>query len=201
MTIRTLALAGACLMACSSAANAAVADFETKQPFYCGGGNQTDGGLNFASGFAACFYGPSNNADFPTPNTSNVIGIGYSDTTVTTVSGDAFDLSTVDLAFGPFGHGGRQTDTTTVIGTLAAGGTLQTVLTVGYGFQTYALNWKGLNSVTFGQLTGSEYLAFDNVRYDLSAAVPEPAAWALMIGGFGLVGGALRRRASRIAFA
>jgi hypothetical protein len=27
-----------------------------------------------------------------------------------------------------------------------------------------------------------------------SAAVPEPASWALMIGGFGIAGGALRRR-------
>lgn len=30
------------------------------------------------------------------------------------------------------------------------------------------------------------------------AAVPEPASWALMIGGFGLVGGAMRRRAKQI---
>ena len=30
------------------------------------------------------------------------------------------------------------------------------------------------------------------------AAVPEPAAWSLMLGGFGMIGGALRRR--RIAF-
>ena len=30
----------------------------------------------------------------------------------------------------------------------------------------------------------------------VSGAVPEPASWALMIGGFGLVGGALRRRRS-----
>ena len=29
------------------------------------------------------------------------------------------------------------------------------------------------------------------------AAVPEPASWALMIGGFGIAGGALRRRAAR----
>lgn len=31
--------------------------------------------------------------------------------------------------------------------------------------------------------------------------VPEPASWALMIGGFGIVGMALRRRATRMAFA
>ena len=38
-----------------------------------------------------------------------------------------------------------------------------------------------------------------NIRYAVSGfatsgAVPEPAAWALMIAGFGLVGGAMRRR-------
>jgi hypothetical protein len=32
-------------------------------------------------------------------------------------------------------------------------------------------------------------------------AVPEPAAWALMIGGFGMVGGTLRRRRARVQFA
>jgi hypothetical protein len=32
------------------------------------------------------------------------------------------------------------------------------------------------------------------VSYLTSGAVPEPASWALMLGGFGLVGGALRRR-------
>jgi PEP-CTERM motif len=33
------------------------------------------------------------------------------------------------------------------------------------------------------------------------AAVPEPASWALMIGGFGLVGFAMRRRKANVAFA
>ena len=40
---------------------------------------------------------------------------------------------------------------------------------------------------------------FDNVSLDF-AAVPEPATWAMMIGGFGVVGGSLRRRA-RVAVA
>lgn len=33
------------------------------------------------------------------------------------------------------------------------------------------------------------------------AAVPEPAAWSLMLGGFGIVGGALRRRRMSLSFA
>jgi len=35
----------------------------------------------------------------------------------------------------------------------------------------------------------------------LSGSVPEPASWALMLGGFGLVGGAMRRRRASVSFA
>lgn len=45
----------------------------------------------------------------------------------------------------------------------------------------------------------------DNVRFSsVSAPVPEPATWAMMLVGFGLVGGALRRRTkvqTRVRFA
>ena len=40
-----------------------------------------------------------------------------------------------------------------------------------------------------------------NVRVFGTAAVPEPATWGLMIAGFGLVGGAMRRRRTGVAFA
>ena len=33
------------------------------------------------------------------------------------------------------------------------------------------------------------------------AAVPEPAAWSMMLGGFGLIGGTLRRRRPRLHLA
>jgi hypothetical protein len=41
-------------------------------------------------------------------------------------------------------------------------------------------------------IPGNAGVFFDNVS--VSGAVPEPASWALMIGGFGLTGAALRRR-------
>lgn len=37
-------------------------------------------------------------------------------------------------------------------------------------------------------------LTVGNIRFDAAGAVPEPATWAMMIAGFGLVGAGLRRR-------
>ncbi len=39
----------------------------------------------------------------------------------------------------------------------------------------------------------------DNIEF--GAAIPEPATWAMMIAGFGLVGGAMRRRSVKVEFA
>jgi len=41
------------------------------------------------------------------------------------------------------------------------------------------------------------------VRLDTAAVadVPDPASWAMMVGGFGLIGGALRRRTVRVTYA
>jgi hypothetical protein len=41
----------------------------------------------------------------------------------------------------------------------------------------------------------------DNFIVTVSNAVPEPATWAMMIAGFGLVGGAMRRRKVAVSFA
>lgn len=174
------------------AANATtVVDFETKTPFFCEFEDQTDGGLSFQHDFAACFYGPSpDNADFPTEPTSVVMGIGFSDILVTEEFGGIFDLISADLAFGPFRHDGLLFDETLVTGFLSGGGTVQTLLTVGYEFETYVFNWTDLIAVEFGELVNaSEYLAFDNIVYN----VPEPATLALL--GLGIAGiGLVRRR-------
>ena len=44
--------------------------------------------------------------------------------------------------------------------------------------------------------TNQDFVAFDDFTFvSAPAGVPEPASWALMVAGFGLVGGALRSRA------
>jgi hypothetical protein len=54
---------------------------------------------------------------------------------------------------------------------------------------------------------GSPYAGFPTAGFwtasfpSLGSAVPEPATWAMMIIGFGMIGGALRRRGAKATFA
>jgi len=61
---------------------------------------------------------------------------------------------------------------------------------------TFAFDLAPVTAVRWKPVTGSG-VQFDNVVLADAAAVPEPASWALMIGGFGMVGGAMRRRSGR----
>ena len=59
--------------------------------------------------------------------------------------------------------------------------------------------------VQFSTNTGADVFGFDDMTVgdvgQVQSAIPEPATWAMLIMGFGLVGGALRRRSVRVAFA
>ena len=66
----------------------------------------------------------------------------------------------------------------------------------------------GPNILSSGSDATSAFVSLSTIRtgelytFTLDAAVPEPASWALMISGFGLVGAASRRRArASVAFA
>ena len=62
----------------------------------------------------------------------------------------------------------------------------------GYAFTTNnVLNTIGFETVANTAITASV----------AAGAVPEPATWAMMIGGFGLAGAAMRRRAAKVSFA
>lgn len=57
---------------------------------------------------------------------------------------------------------------------------------------------SGLNQLTVTYNFTTDGIAQDQVRFGF-ATVPEPATWALMIGGFGLAGASLRRRRTAAA--
>lgn len=60
-------------------------------------------------------------------------------------------------------------------------------------------SYSGLSDeVRINALNG--FTVYDDVTFS-EGAVPEPATWAMMIGGLGLVGGAMRRRAVKVSFA
>ena len=55
-----------------------------------------------------------------------------------------------------------------------------------------------LNGLLTGLATGQLKLLFaPNSQSQLISAVPEPASWAMMLSGFALVGGIVRRRTPR----
>ena len=59
----------------------------------------------------------------------------------------------------------------------------------------------GTQNSAYVGIGGGPIFALDNLTLD-RGAVPEPAAWALMLGGFGVTGAAMRRRrAGSVVFA
>lgn len=117
-------------------------------------------------------------------------------------SGQVYDIS-FWLSGNPDGG------STTKVGTVS-GGTAQSFSYTLSGTNSLSnMNWKEFHYVftalgatallTFSSGTGDAYgPALDNVSI---AAVPEPATWGMMILGFGLAGGAMRRRSRKLATA
>ncbi|UAK22941.1 PA domain-containing protein [Sphingomonas nostoxanthinifaciens] len=68
-----------------------------------------------------------------------------------------------------------------------------------FGFRISSALGQLLSDETLTQTTQVHMALGDNLVSSL--AVPEPASWALFIGGFGMVGSAMRRRNTRVAFA
>ena len=102
--------------------------------------------------------------------TSNVVGFAVDPMVMSTISGDSFDLQSLDLALGPFNGPGKQSET--VIGTFADSHTESLTFNVGYGFHPFSIGWTGLSSVAFGQMPNDAYLALDNISYSTLIGAP-----------------------------
>jgi hypothetical protein len=79
----------------------------------------------------------------------------------------------------------------------AGGSTSQTVTLASgiLGLQNFVFSQSGLSSVVFTPTTTyGPFIQFDDVGVNGTGAVPEPATWAMMLVGLGVVGSMARRR-------
>ena len=104
----------------------------------------------------------------------------------------------IDSSFTGGSFGDNEIDGGGLLGSISAGGTLAW----NTGFNRYVYGFvaggAGTGQVIFGDLTGADNIGpvLDNVGLSITQTgiVPEPATWAMMLAGFGLVGAGLRRR-------
>jgi hypothetical protein len=61
-----------------------------------------------------------------------------------------------------------------------------------YGYAEVA--GSSLLSFAYNDVAGGSITTGERITGSIPAAVPEPATWAMFIGGFGMIGGAMRRR-------
>jgi len=167
----------------------------------------TEGGLLFANShgtsdnFVVWGENDPRNADQGGATLAN--NYSQTTTTVTRIGGGKFDLTSIDLGdVYNYAAGGQvrfdfNGD---------SAGTFYVDLDNLVGLQTFNFNMTGLISFSYTPLTTTGgWIQADNVVMDLkqNGAVPEPASWAMMLGGFGLIGGTLRgtRRRTQLTFA
>ena len=164
-----------------------------------------DGVISYAAfstpAYEGLYYYDIGGFGAPTP----AIGDGIAQT-VATVSGSNYVLT--------FGYSGENTNGVTTVLDVLIGSQLSQFTILGNSsgvfqkpFTTVSLNYlaTGLFTTIAFTISSSSQIGFNDPLVDGASfalaqpGIPEPASWALMIGGFGLVGAAMRRRATALA--
>jgi hypothetical protein len=108
---------------------------------------------------------------------------GQSQRQIISIATDGFTNSTADLIAARDAALLGGIDQINCLGTLASGAAVCGAVTGGLGsFAAYPTDAAGFEA------------AFARMITDNLASVPEPATWAMLIGGFGIMGAALRRK-------
>ena len=123
---------------------------------------------------------------------------------LSTIAGQRYIIG---FDFGVLGGGAQtifanafNTDGDQLIGSLSATQTANNNL--GATFSRYTFEFVALGSGTLLSFNVDPFTTnVDGVLDNVTAAVPEPATWAMMIAGFGLAGAALRRRRVSVVYA
>jgi hypothetical protein len=115
---------------------------------------------------------------------------GTPDTPITIPGYEYFNPSGSYTANGEFGLGGATIKIGALMGTLAAAPTASDFFLIGYG-TTVSLASAGH---IYAQVNDNFYPNNGGAFTVDVTAVPEPAAWGMLVGGFGVAGFAVRRR-------
>jgi hypothetical protein len=137
---------------------------------------------------------PGCDAVFPTTFTSNFWETFGEDVVITAADGGLFDFQSLRLGLG-VGYPGEPETDIVHMSWIKNGDTFGQDLTLGLGFglNTFS-DLTGVSSVTIGPTRVLRYLVFDDVTFGANGgAIPEPAAWTMMIAGFAGVGAMIRR--------
>jgi len=158
--------------------------------------NTSRGGQGIASSAFGALY-------FPNANPTMNVAAGF-DTGFSFVYSDPFAVGTTVSIFSGLDGTGSLLASALLPGTANAG--CDSAISGGANycpFNAYSIGFDGVaKSVVFGGEINAQ--VFDDFTFGsvtVGGAVPEPASWAMMIGGIGLIGGAMRRRSVKVAFA
>ena len=201
------ALTGAALLAATTPAHAVVGYADTVLDYFNSGQGPFPGpyGGTFPGSFpvpvstSVVLGPPAPVADFLSLPTGSYVTVGFNDETVIDGVGN-------DIFIGEVGASGERANvfvSSDYINFVFLGVALDNASTafdlasIGFASPVVAVKIVGLDN--FGGSPGFDVDYIQVLPGSIGGAVPEPASWALMIAGFGLVGTTMRRRSPATA--